>query len=132
MSPTLAPVARRLPPEEWEAKLVGTPLHHQPLDPEHTLIMVVEEDGQVVACWAALTCVHLEGLWSAPEGRGGAGRARALLEAMAGELTKVGVAEAITTAIDPKVEGLIAHVGGRQIPGSQWVIPLGVPVAPKE
>lgn len=127
------PRARQLPAEEWAEKLAGTELVQHLFDeegalrvaPEYVMVFVVEEDGQVVACWAALTCVHLEGLWMLPDGYGGAGRARALLAATAEALLAQRITEALTTVADPDIAAMVERVGGRLLPGAQYVIPVG-------
>ena len=39
-------------------------------------------------------------------------------------LLNMGIAEVLTQAISPEVEGMIQSAGGRPIPGTAWVIPL--------
>lgn len=117
-------IARTLPPDEWAAKLVGTSLEGMPLNPEHALVVVVEQDGVVVACWSAQTVVHVEGLWEKDGHRGGAGVGRALLTHMVAELLKAGVVEAITQSDSSPIDAMLEKVGARRVPGIAWVLPL--------
>ncbi len=120
-----SPVARVLPPEEWGAVLVGTPLADAPLNPQHSIVVVVEQDGRVVAQWVAMTTVHVEGLWEAEDVRGAAGVSRALLRQMIQTLRDNQVGEVLTQALTPEVTAMIEHAGGRRLPGDTWVIPIG-------
>lgn len=115
---------RLLPPEEWDAKLVGTSLEHKRPHPQFGLILVVERDDQVVACWAAITTVHLEGLWIAPADRGSAGVGRALLSGMLAQLKQHHVTEVLTNAETPEIAAMIEKAGGTQLPGHTWVLAL--------
>lgn len=123
-NPTM--VGRILPPEEWADKLAGTPLAERlaDLNPDYTVIIVVEVDGQVVAEWAAINVVHVEGLWEAPDHRGGPGVSRQLLQTMLTELTRHHVGEVITRAETPAVEALIQKAGGIPLPGTAWVLTI--------
>lgn len=124
------PVARTLPPDraEWERVLHGTPmaLMLDRLDPTQAVIVVVELDGRVVSHWAAMNTVHLEGVWQAEDVRGQhIGVTRALLREMTKQLTELHVPEVLTTATAPNIEQIIKDLGGTQLPGTQWVIPVG-------
>jgi len=121
-----APVSRVLDPAEWAEKLVGTSLEPfiDRLKPGVTDVVVVEVDGQVVACWAAMSMIHVEGLWVAEDFRGHAGVARSLISTMAEQLKAQGVPEVLTVALEPAVETLCEKVGGSLVPGHLWVIPL--------
>lgn len=116
--------ARVLPPEEWAEKLKGTTLDHMPLDPDHSGVIVVEVAGQVVACWAAMTTVHVEGLWEAESHRGHAGVGRALLTTMLDYLRLHHVPEVLTNAATPEVELMLTTIGAQRLPGSAWVLSL--------
>lgn len=114
--------ARILPPEEWTVKLSGTALAGHRLDPHHAIIVVVEDTaGAVIACWAAVETVHVEGLWIRADHRGLAVVARELFGGMIGELRELGVPEVMTNADSPDVEKLLRHVKAEQLPGTSWV-----------
>lgn len=112
---------RVLPEDEWVEKLAGTALAGHRLRPAHAVVIVVEHDGQVVACWAAFDTVHVEGLWIHPDHRGRAVVARTLLNGMLAELHASGVAEVVTNADTPEIEALLRRVAAVQLPGSSWL-----------
>lgn len=114
---------RVLPQAEWP-RLVGTELEGvwPHLDPTRGEIIVVEWEGEIVACWAKLQVIHLEGLWIAPAQRLRTSVARRLWQAMRQAVQSDGATTAVTSAIDPTVRGLIEHVGGVQLPGEHFVM----------
>ena len=124
MTSMSTPVARVLPSEEWAEKLADTPMAGVPLDPAHSLVVVVEQDNRVVAQWAAMTTVHVEGLWEAEAVRGTIGVSRALLGAMVQALRDHGVGEVLTQSLTPEIDTLITKAGGHKVPGATWVIPI--------
>ena len=119
---------RVLPPEEWE-KLAGTELDAaRPfLNPAETLVLVVEEDGQIVGSWAAMRHVHLEGVWVHPDHRGRGAVAAHLLKAMGAAVAATfGVSVAWTAAENEDVAHLITgHLNGTELPGRHFVVPIG-------
>lgn len=119
--PSHAPRARLLPPQEW-GRLADPALAG--LVPGSATIIVVEVDGQIVAHWAAMQVVHVEGLWMDPDYAGHAGVGRALLSAMVEQLRALQVREALTQAGTPEVEALCEKAGGQRVPGTTWVIPI--------
>lgn len=128
-------VGRRLPVAEWtDEKLGHTSLaeDYKAFDPEHCVIAVVEDaSGTVIRCWCALTAVFMEGLWATPEHQGHAGSARLLFETMIRELQANAVKEVLTRSLDPRVDALIEHVGGAEVPGRLWTIPIPAPDVPE-
>ena len=116
--------ARVLPPEEWAEKLAGTSLEGTPLHPPFTRILVVEVDDRVVACIAAFTSVHVEGLWEAESHRGNPGVSRALLTALVAELVAGDVGEILSQTADPEMGDLFRSLGGHELPGETFVIPV--------
>ena len=116
--------ARVLPPEEWTTQLLGTSLEGTLLNPQFTRIIVVETDGHVVACVAAFTSVHVEGLWEDETHRGNPGVSRALLTALVAELQEGRVGEILSQTENPEIGDLFASLGGTELPGATWVIPV--------
>lgn len=118
-------VVRVLPPEDWH-RLAGTSLDAtwRALDPEQTLVIVVEQHGDILGCWAALTTVHVEGLWIRPDLRGQTVVARALLGHMLQELRSRQVHEVLTQVTDPIIEAMCVKAGGTKVPGETWTLPL--------
>ncbi len=122
--------ARLLPSSEWSA-LAGTELDHlshlSP-PPEGVLVVVVEQDAQIVACWAAVQTIHVEGLWKREDFRGDLAAGRLLLTTMLDLLRANDVSEVLTSAISSEVEVMLTRIGGSPIPGRLWHFP--VPPAP--
>jgi hypothetical protein len=118
------PITARLltPEEDWPAALAGTELANSGLTAENARVIVVEQGQTTMACWAAITQAHVEGLWVAPDA--GAGVSRALLAKMVEILKSLGVGEVLTQSLTPAVDKLIETAGGRKLPGSTWVIPV--------
>lgn len=117
---------RLLPPEEWP-RLCGTELEHvwPLLNDEDARVMVVEDDGQIVACWSAIRYWHLEGVWVHPSRRGRMSVARHLMGLMRQTMRALGVRAAMTGAMSDDVVRLIAHLGGTELPGRHFAVPLG-------
>ena len=116
--------ARLLPPEEWAAKLQGTPLHASVLDPASSWVFVVEQDGVVIGHLAAMNTMHLEGLWIAPDHQGHAGVAKALMRVVVEALVGAGVEGVLSQATDSTMEATLERVGGKRVPGSTWFLSL--------
>ena len=112
---------RVLPVDEWP-RLGGMPAWGEaPLpDPEHALIVVVEDDGgEILMHWVAVTFVHLECLWKRPDC--GAGVTRALLETMFDELRSRDIAAVWTIAQTPEIDRLARHAGFERLPGAMYL-----------
>lgn len=115
---------RVLPPEEWAAKTMGTPLEGRPLNPACSRVVVVEQDGQVVACVAVLTLVHAEELWEAPQVRGQVGVSRTLLETLVQLLQHEQVPEVLAQSLTDHTDHIFETAGGTPLPGTCYVIPV--------
>jgi N-acetylglutamate synthase-like GNAT family acetyltransferase len=76
---------------------------------------VVEAEGEIVACWALFSMVHLEGCWIAPAQRKNAGVVRRLLAGMTRAARDMGAATVWTSATDPDVADLAARLGAVEI-----------------
>jgi N-acetylglutamate synthase-like GNAT family acetyltransferase len=127
VSPTLAPayVARVLPFAEWE-KLDQTQFAEswRLLPPEHTRVIVVEHEGQIVGCWALMTMVHIEGLWIHPDHRKRVSVPRKLYEETMAQARDLQVQSLLTQAVDLEVMALLAHVGAQALPGTAFLLPV--------
>lgn len=117
--------ARILPRDEW-SKLEGS---NAPLfgwvNPGDVDIIVVEDDGRIVACLTVLRVTHFEGLWVDPE-RKGIGAARALLR-QAMELARVrGDQWAMGAAEkgDIRMARLLDRLGGKILPIDPYVLAI--------
>jgi hypothetical protein len=115
---------RVLPVEEWP-RLKGTDAEAlwPTLDPEKTAIVVVEDQGVIVAHHVLMFVLHAEALWVHPDYRHGLAGGR-LWHAVTNAVRAVGVRGLMTAAIDDGVRDLIAHVKGTPIPGSHYFIPV--------
>lgn len=118
---------RILAPDEWD-RLEGTEL--PPLlpyiSPDNAAMVVVEDEGKVVASLAVLRASHLEGLWISPDKRGNAGVARALLR-QAAELVRIrGEQWALGGCSDDRMRRLIGKLGGVQVPVELYALWVGV------
>jgi hypothetical protein len=113
-----SPTVRQLPPEEWErlrdfplAERYGIP------DPRGAAILVAETPaGEIVGVWAALTTVHLDGLWIAPEYRRTSLVAAKLLRGMKAMLTQLGIVHSFTLVESPEVLVLALKAGFQKLP----------------
>ena len=95
------------------------------LPDDAVLLAVYDDEGEIVGTWAAFQRWHVEGVYIVPEHRHGPGVARRLLAGMSRLLTSVGASTAITFANRRAVRLLIAKLGGRKVPGSCYVLPVG-------
>ena len=116
---------RILPVEEWE-RLDGTELEHvwPILHPEHASILVIEDGDRIVACWAVIRYVHVEGVWIDPEYRHKVGIVKRLLVGMHKIVESLGADRVLTGAVTEDVRQMIATLGGKKLPGDHYVIPL--------
>lgn len=116
---------RVLPSSEW-SRLEGTELEQlaKALDPERTRIVVVEREGQIVGTWAATTFVHLEGIWIHPDFRGRVSVGRRLLSATFRAAKELGARFVFTGALTDEVAEMIGRIGGDQLPGRWFVVPM--------
>lgn len=116
---------RTLPPAEW-ARLRGTELEHvwPGLPTDEAQIVVVEDEGQIVGCWAAYRAVHVEGVWIHPDHR----RSRVALRLWRGMRRVVaemfGAGGAWTGSQSPEIDALLA---GRatEVDGRHFLIRFG-------
>jgi len=117
--------SRILPPEEWP-RLAGTELDgaYQTLPP-HAQIVVVEDNGQIVACWSLFAVWHVEGLWTAPTHRAQPSVVFRLVGAMKRLVRAQGVRSVYTAACSEDVRALITRFGGTQVPADAYMLPLG-------
>lgn len=114
---------RELPTEEWD-RLIGLPFAANGLpDPALAAIVVAEQDGRIVGVWAALTAVHLDGLWVDPAERGTTVAGR-LLREMKTLLLDRGVTVSFTMVSDPQVAILAYKAGFTRYPGDLFMLQM--------
>jgi hypothetical protein len=118
---------RILPPEEYP-RLAGTELELVwPTLPMDAAVVVVEDGGEIIGCWAAFLLAHVEGVWVAPAHRGKTSVARRLLGGMRRALAEhFGASGAITGAMSDEVRGILAGLGATKLPGDHYTLTLGV------
>ncbi len=112
---------RRLPAQEWD-RLLPLPFAARGLpSPELTQVVVAEVDGEIVGVWAAMTAVHLDGLWVAPGHRGTtlAGR---LLKEMKTLLAEYRISTVFTIISTEAVMALAYKAGFVRAPGDLWML----------
>lgn len=116
---------RVLPPHEWP-RLDGTELETvwPHLDPDQADVIVVEDDGRLVACWALLRVYHVEGVWVDPQYRKRSTVPLRLLEAMRAQCKRLKIPRVVTSALSDDVRKLIVHLRGVVLPGDHYVIPM--------
>ena len=119
--------ARLLPPAEWP-RLVNTELETAVgFFPPDSRVIVVEDQSQIVGCWGLPRYLHAEGIWLHPAHRAGTLRTEAgrlLIEALYQEARASGDRVVLTGADTPAVARLCRTFGGRQLPGTHWVLPI--------
>lgn len=121
---------RTLPVEEWP-RLKGTDAERvwPTLDPLRTVIVVVEDQGVIVAHHILLFVLHAEALWVHPDYRKGLVGGR-LWQAVKRAVQAIGVRGVMTGAMDDEVKALIAKVGGTRLqtpdgaPIQHYTIPM--------
>jgi hypothetical protein len=116
---------RILPPEEW-ARLAGTEAEPlvSVLDPVETRVLVVEDGAEVVGCWVLLRLVHAECVWIAPAHRTRGRVAAYLLSGMRAMARLWGARTVITASVSPDVDALIGKLGGQELPGRHFALPV--------
>jgi len=117
-------IARVLSPEEYP-RLVGTECEALwPQLPESARVLVVEDNGCIVATWTLLQMVHAECIWIAPTHRGSFGVVRRLLGKMRETAAEWGVSKVITGSLSPYVSNLIRRIGGVPVQGESFLLPI--------
>lgn len=124
----MALTSRVLPFEEWGRLAdtdLGPCLGAMQEHPEKVQVLVVEDDGVIVAHWAVLFVLHAEGIWIAPAYRKRVGVGRRLWKAMHEAARTVGAERFWTCADRLEVRRLIVdHLKGIPIPAESFVVSL--------
>lgn len=120
------PAVRELPPEEW-AKVA----HLEPFltaglpSPEHSRIIVAEQEGVIVAFWGLFTAVHVEPLWIREDHRQRPGLVRRLWAAVVTTLRSAQVGTAFACIADADAARnipLALRHGFARVPGDLYVV----------
>ena len=104
---------RILPFEEWD-KLQGMDLARvvSQLNPDSTQVLVVEDEtGRVVGCWALMPLLHAEGLWIDPAHRGHPSVARHLWSRLRATVAALGGRAIITGSADDRTTAMLRKRG---------------------
>jgi GNAT superfamily N-acetyltransferase len=117
--------ARILTVDEW-GKLDQTqlPALLPFVSPENIAIVVVEDEGEVVASMAVLRATHFEGAWIKPTHRN-AGVTRALLRHATALARVRGEHWVFGGSADERMTHLMEKLGGQQVPMELYALWLG-------
>lgn len=119
---------RVLRPEEWDKITApGVPDLLEYCNPEDVSVIVVEEDGKIVASVCVLHVTHFEGLWIEPKHRGNAGVFRSLIRRAYDVPMSWGRSWAIGGAEDgdARMDKLCRRLGGQPLPLKFYALPVG-------
>jgi len=118
-------ITRVLPPEEWHKLSVTDMTNIGPaFRPEDVQIVVVEDEGRIVATLGAFRVCHLEGLWIDPEYRGNAGMARKLMKGAVSAVRKWNDEWAYGASGTDHMNDIMQRMGGVKMPVETFVIPV--------
>lgn len=115
---------RILDASEWARVPVALETLLPHVAPDDAQVVVVEEHGRIVASWAVLRVVHLEGLWIDPAYRGRVSVARRLYTATLEAARRWTSGWAMTGAASDDVRALLDHAGAQKLPMDTYVMPL--------
>lgn len=103
---------RLLPRGDWD-RLAGTELEPavEMLRSIESDVLVVEDDGAIVGCWALCPVWHVEGVWIREDHRGHCGVARRLWRGMRDALASKGARSALTGAGSEAVARMLTKRG---------------------
>lgn len=124
--PNPLPTVRELPPEEWAKVAHLEPFASQGLPaPEHSRIIVAEQEGTIVAYWGAFSAIHVEPLWVHPDHRRRPGLVRRLWSGVVSTLQSAGVRTAFACIADVDAAQnvpLALRQGFQRIPGDLYFV----------
>lgn len=121
-------VSRILPVREWSkvtdpetVALLPALFDHQ----EHVTILVVEDGEKVVSSWVMIQVPQLEGIYVDPDYRGQSAVVFKMLALMKRTARAKGFLRVTTTSVNQEIGAMCKAIGGEQLPGSHWVLPVG-------
>lgn len=119
-------ITRILPPEEWPrldfARFSQT---GREMDLGDVQVVVVEDNGRIVAYMSVLRITHMEDLWFDPEYRGNAGVAKRMMKAGFTAAKKWADRWVWASTESEHMSDIVSRVGGVELPVKSYVIPLG-------
>lgn len=115
--------SRILPPAEWST-LDGTALDptYAQLNPETSRIIVVEDAGLIVGCWAVFPVLHCEGVWIHEAYRGKISVVRRLLGRLRQLAELAGMSRMMTGCASDQVRDLLTRLDAERVPFDQFVL----------
>ena len=118
---------RLLPLAEWDRLAVtGLPPFLPHVRPEDINVVVVEEDGKIVASLAVMRMTHWEAAWVDKDRRGNGGIVRALLKGAVEASRPFTSHWVIAQADQEHVKDILSRLGGVKIPDVEsYVMRLG-------
>jgi len=117
--------ARILPPTEYGQLADTEAAALVPHLTDAARVIVVEREGQVVACHVLQPILHAEGLWVHPDFRKRSSVARRLWTLVRETArSQFGVQWFATAAASDEVRGLLDHVGAVPLP-DHYMVPVG-------
>jgi ribosomal protein S18 acetylase RimI-like enzyme len=118
--------ARILPRSEWSKLAVsGIAPMEQTLRPEDVQMVVIEDEGRIVATMGVFRVTHFEGLWIDPEYRGNAGLGRRLIK-MAITAARKWAGNWVWGASETShMDDVLSRLGGACVPVKTYIIPIG-------
>lgn len=119
---------RELPLDEWP-RLSACQFGDlwQGLKPEDTTVLVIEQDGEIVAHWCLLRIYHVEGLWIRHDYRQRLSVARRLWLGMRALAAGMGARAVMTGADTDEIRAMLTRVGATKLPFDSYVLPIQEP-----
>jgi len=108
---------RRLEPSEYD-ELAKVEEGYKP-DPDHSLVVVAKELGEIVARTMLIRPWHIEGTWVHERLRGGTTGYR-LLRQLECEAKKAGLARLFSYAAEASIENYLERLGFQKSPLTVW------------
>jgi hypothetical protein len=114
-------MARILPVEEWERlSVTGLVPIFPDFPPEDVVVVVVEQDGEIVASTTLVRVVHLESLWIKEEA--GAGVSRALIRGIVDASKEWAPRVVMAQTRHQNVSEILTKLGGAFLPVESYVL----------
>lgn len=118
-------ISRVLPPSEWHRlDVTGFPPIQPCANPPDTEVIVVEDEGRIVASMYVMRFTHLEGAWVDPRFKGNAGVVSRLLKRAKESACRFPESWAVAFTDRDDVSGLVSRLGGVKIPVESFVMPM--------
>lgn len=117
-------IARILPPDEWSKLDTGFPPIGTTLRPEDSQVIVIEDEGKIVASVGTFRVTHFESLWIHPEYRGNAGVARRLMKACVSAARKWTDQWVWGCSGTDHMNDILERMGGKKMPVDTFIVPL--------